>query len=384
MTTLVNSGCTRAVHLFLLGCVLLIAGHMLLVAQVTNGSLVGTVTDASGGVVPGSTVTLTNVGTADQRTAKTDSDGRYQFFSLVPGTYRLDVETAGYKKFSRQPIEIQVQTATRVDVTLQVGDVKQTIQVTAESPLLQTETATLGSTIAGRQVLEMPLNGRNIMNLVALAPGVVPQGTSMTTVLNNQNGGTNPAGWNNYQIGGAIAGANGSYLDGVPLNIIGNNPSWSAFVPTQDAIQEFKVETNNVDAAFGRFAGGVVNFSTKSGTNDLHGSAYEFFRNRVLNANNFFLNRIGSGRPQYNLNQYGITAGGPIIRNKLFGFFSWEGYRERATLQYSATVPTAAMLQGDFSGRTTIIDPLTNAPFLDNRIPADRINPTSDALAARG
>ena len=299
----------------------------------------------------------------------------------MPGTYRLDVENAGYNKFSRQPIEIQVQTATRVDVTLQVGDVKQTIDVVTESPLLQTESGTLGSTIEGRQVSEMPLNGRNVMNLVGLAPGVIPQGTSMTTVLNNQNGGTNPAGWNNYQINGAIAGMNGSYLDGVPLNIIGNNPSWSAFVPTQDAIREFKVETNNVDPAFGRFAGGVVNFSTKSGTNQVHGSAYEFLRNTKLNANNFFLNRIGSARPPLNLNQYGSTVGGPIIKNKLFGFFSWEGYRERAALQYSATVPTAAQLQGDYTGRATIIDPLNNAPFPNNIIPAGRIDPASNALA---
>ncbi len=338
-------------------------------------------TDASGGIVAGSAVTLTNAGTADQRTAKTDSEGRYQFFDLVPGTYRLDVETAGYSKFSRQAIDIQVQTATRVDVTLQVGDVKQTIEVVGASPLLQTESATLGSTIEGRQVLEMLPNGRKIANLVGLAPGVVPQGTSMTTVLNNQSGGTNPAGWNNYQISGAIAGANGAYLDGVTLNIIGNNPSWSAFVPTQDAIQEFKVETNNVDPAFGRFSGGVINFITKSGTNQVHGSAYEYFRNNQLNANNFFLNRIGSARQQLNLNQYGATAGAPIIRDKLFGYFSWEGYGERAALQYSATVPTAGQLQGNFSGLTTIIDPLNNAPFPNNIIPANRIDPTSNVLA---
>jgi hypothetical protein len=349
--------------------------------QVVNGSLVGTVTDASGGIAPGASVSLTNLGTSEQKVTKTDSNGGYQFLSLVPGTYRVEIEKSGFKKVSRQPIDIQVQTATRVDAVLQVGDVQQTINVTAETPLLQTQTASLGSTVEGRLVQEMPLNGRNIMNLVALAPGVVPQGTSLTTVVNNQNGFTNPAGWNNYQIGGAIAGANGSYLDGVPLNIIGNNPSWSAFVPTQDAIQEFKVETNNVDPAFGRFAGGIINFSTKSGTNDFHGSAYEFFRNTVLNANNFFLNRSHNPRAQLNQNQYGVFLGGPLRKNQLFFFFSWEGYQLRAGYAYLGNVPTPAQLTGNFSGFPTITDPQTHQPFPNNIIPANRIDPTANAIA---
>jgi outer membrane receptor protein involved in Fe transport len=373
------SGFRAHALLFLAGIWLMISP--LALAQVVNGSLVGTVTDVSGGVAPGASVTLTNLGTSEQKVAKTDSNGGYQFLSLVPGLYRVEVEKNGFKKFSRQPIDIQVQTATRVDAVLQVGDVQQTVNVSAATPLLQTQTASLGSTIEGRQVQEMPLNGRNIMNLVALVPGVVPQGTSLTTVVNNQNGFTNPAGWNNYQIGGAIAGANGSYLDGVPLNIIGNNPSWSAFVPTQDAVQEFKVETNNVDPAFGRFAGGIINFSTKSGTNDFHGSAYEFFRNTVLNANNFFLNRSHSARPQLNQNQYGVFLGGPLWKSKLFFFFSWEGYQLRAGQAYLGNVPTPAQLKGNFSGFATITDPLTHQPFPNNTIPANRIDPTANAMA---
>jgi hypothetical protein len=352
-----------------------------LLAQIVNGSLVGTITDESGGIAPGAMVTLTNLGTSEQKVTTTNSSGGYEFLSLIPGTYRVDIEKTGYKKVRREPIDIQVQTATRVDAVLQIGDVQQTVNVTAEAQLLQTQSASLGSTIEGRLVQEMPLNGRNIMNLVALAPGVVPQGTSLTTVVNNQSGFTNPAGWNNYQIGGAIAGANGSYLDGVPLNIIGNNPSWSAFVPTQDAVQEFKVESNNVDPAFGRFAGGVISFSTKTGTNAFHGSAYEFFRNTVLNANNFFLNRTGGSRPQLNQNQYGAFLGGPLKRDKLFLFFSWEGYQLRAGYAFLGTVPTPAQLTGNFSGRPVITDPLTHQPFPGNIIPASRIDPTANTMA---
>ena len=377
-----KTGC----HCGIMSCVFLTVALWFVVspavlAQLVNGSLVGTITDASGGIVPGTSVTLINLGTSEQRVTKTDSNGSYQFLSLLPGSYRVVIEKAGFKKVVRQPIDIQVQTATRADAVLQVGDVQQTINVTAEAPLLQTQSASLGSTIEGRLVQEMPLNGRNIMNLVALAPGVVPQGTSLTTVVNNQSGFTNPAGWNNYQIGGAIAGANGSYLDGVPLNIIGNNPSWSAFVPTQDAIQEFKVETNDVDPAFGRFAGGIISFSTKNGTNDFHGSAYEFFRNTVLNANNFFLNRSHNQRAQLNQNQYGVFLGGPLRKDKLFFFFSWEGYQLRAGYAYLGNVPTPAQLTGNFSGFPTITDPVTHQPFPNNIIPARRIDPTATAMA---
>lgn len=362
----------------------LLAAAAPLIAQIVYGSLVGTVTDASGAVVPNATVTLTNLGTSERRVTQTDSNGGYQFLTLVPGHYEVDVEKSGFKRFSRQPVDVQVQTATRIDAALPVGDVQQTVRVAGESPLLQTQNASLGTTVEGRSVQDMPLNGRNIMSLVALVPGVVPQGASQSSVLNNQSAignTTNPAGWNNYQIGGAIAGASGEYLDGAATNIIGNNPGWIAFVPTQDAIQEFKVETNNVDPAFGRFGGGVVSFSTKTGTNQFHGSAYEFFRNTVLNANNYFLNRNGIPRSKLNQNQYGVTIGGPVWKNKIFFFFSWEGYQERAGLPYSGFVPTAAQLSGNFAGLPTITDPQTGQPFPGNVIPQYRFDPTANILA---
>jgi hypothetical protein len=353
-----------------------------LTAQLVNGSLIGTVADAAGKVVTNSSVTLTNLGTLEKKTTRTDSNGDYQFLFLIPGQYQVDIEKTGFSKFSLGSVDIKVQTATRVDAVLQIGAVQQTVNVSSTTgELLQTQSATLGTTVEGGQVQSMPLNGRNVMNLVALAPGVVPQGTSMTTILNNQGGGTNPAGWNNYQIGGAIAGSNSSYLDGVPLNIIGNNPSWSAFTPTQDAIQEFKVETNSVDPAFGRFAGGVIVFSTKSGTNQFHGNAYEFLRNTVFDANNFFLNRSNQPRTQLNQNQYGIFAGGPVVRKKLFFFSSWEGYQQRAGQPILDVVPTADQLTGNFTGRATITDPQTGQPFPNNIIPPGRIDPTANAIA---
>jgi hypothetical protein len=355
-----------------------------LTAQLVNGSLVGTVTDAAGKVVTNSSVTLTNLGTSEKKVTKTDASGEYQFLFLIPGQYQVQIERTGFKTFSVGPVDIKVQTATRVDAVLQVGAIQQTVNVSSSTgELLQTQTATLGTTVEGNMVQAMPLNGRNVMNLVALAPGVVPQGTSLTTVLNNQSGFTNPAGWNNYQIGGAIAGANASYLDGVPLSIIGNNPSWTAFIPTQDAIQEFKVETNSVDPAFGGFAGGVIIFSTKSGTNQIHGSAYEFFRNTVFDANNFFLNRSDEPRTPLHQNQYGTYVGGPLVKNRLFYFFSWEGYQQRAGTPVLDNVPTADQLTGNFTGRPTITDPETGQPFPNNMIPSGRIDPTASAIATQ-
>jgi hypothetical protein len=353
-------------------------------AQNVYGSLVGTVVDHSGAAVAGAGVTLTNLGTSETRTTRTDANGTYQFLTLVPGQYAVAIEQQGFKRFNREPIDIQVQTATRIDASLEIGDVKQTVQVTSETPLLQTETSSLGQTVEGRSVQDMPLNGRNLMNLVALVPGVVPQGATQGSVLNNQaaiGNYSNPAGWNNYQIGGAIAGASGEYLDGAALNIIGNNPGWIAFVPVQDAIQEFKVETNDVDPAFGRFGGGVVSFSTKSGTNSFHGSSYEFFRNTVLDANNFFLNRTGIPRSKLNQNQFGATLGGPIWRNKVFFFFSWEGYQNRAGLPYLGFIPTAQELSGNFAGQAPITDPTTGMPFPNNVIPADRIDYAANVMA---
>src|SRR5579862_6378101 len=261
-------------------------------AQTFYGSVVGTVADPSGATIAGANVTLTNIGTAERRTDQTDNSGNYQFVNLVPGVYRIDVETKGFKHLTRDQILVEVQSAVRIDAALQVGDIGQVVQVTAETPLLQTETSSLGQVVDARTVQQAPLNGRNVLNLVALVPGVVAQGSAMGNPTN-----TNISAWGNYQIGGGLGNQSAAYLDGAPLNTAYNNAVM--LVPTQDAIQEFRVQTNNLGPEFSRFAGGVVNMTSKSGTNEYHGSAYEFLRNKVLNANTFFNNRSGISTPAF-------------------------------------------------------------------------------------
>jgi hypothetical protein len=369
--------------------------------QTFYGSVVGSVTDASGSAVPQAAVTLTNLGTAERRGMVTDASGNYQFVNLVPGQYKIDVEKTGFRRFAREPITVEVQSAVRIDVPMQIGDVTQVIEVSAQTPLLQTENASLGQVVESRKVLEMPLNGRNVFGLVALVPGVVPGGQSGTTPT-----GTNPFAWGNYQIGGGQANQSAAFIDGAPINA--SYVNLTALVPTQDAIQEFRVQTNNLGPEFGRLAGGAVNLTTKSGTNDFHGSAYEFFRNRVLNANTFFNNKAGVQRPAFSQNQYGANLGGPIFKDKTFFFFAWEGFRLRQGASYVYSVPTDAMRAGDFSNLRNasgalipIYDPLTTCgrlgnpacakdasgndiitrrPFPGNMIPASRIDPAAKVL----
>ena len=297
------------------------------------GSIIGTVIDQSAAAVPQANVTLTNLKTAERRVMQTDDSGNYQFVNLVPGEYKVEVEKTGFRRFGREPITVEVQSAVRIDVPMQVGDVSQTIEVTAQTPLLETENASLGHVVEARKVLEMPLNGRNIFGLVALVPGVVPGGQSGTTPT-----GTNPFAWGNFQVGGGQSNQHASYIDGAPINASYIN--LTALVPTQDAIQEFRVQTNNIGPEFGRLAGGLLTWLHKSGTNSFHGNAYEFFRNRELNANTFFNNRAGVQRPAFSQNQYGANIGGPIIRDKTFFFFSWEGFRLRQGASYVYSVPT--------------------------------------------
>jgi hypothetical protein len=364
-------------------------------AQTFYGSIVGTATDASGASVPGADVTLTNTATADRRTAQSNGDGNYEFVNLVPGHYRLDAQKTGFKHVTKDDIEVQVQATVRVDAGMQVGDVSQTVEVSAQAALLQTETSSLGTVVDQRKVQEMPLNGRNVLNLVTLVPGVVAQGNAMQNPT-----GQNIFSFGNYQIGGGIAGQNATFLDGAPLNVA--QGSLIALIPTQDAMQEFKVQTNSLGPEYGRFAGGVINMTSKSGTNEFHIGAYEFLRNKVLNANTFFNNSHGTPTPAFTQNQYGANIGGPIKKDKTFFFFGWEGFRLRQGLSVLEPVPTLQQRNGDFSNtRTssgnliTIYDPSTNnctgaatcgtgvirTPFPGNIIPTNRLDPAARILA---
>ena len=365
-TTLRLKRSVTALTSALLTLALFVAAATTLQAQSFYGSVVGTVTDSSGAVVPGATVTVTNTGTNGTSTVQTDSGGKYSVVNLVPADYKVIVSKTNFKRFERASVPVQVGASIRIDATLSVGNTSETVQVTSAVPLLQTDSSSLGQQVEGKTVQEMPLNGRNVLNLIALAPGVVPTGAAMgDTGLNQGTRTAGGTGWGNYEIGGSIQGQGGQYVDGVANNLLGGNII--ALVPTQDAIQEFNVASSNAGADFGRFSGGVVNMTTKSGANAFHGGVWEYFRNRVMNANDYFSNQVGSVRPFYNQDQYGATASGPIKRDKAFFMFTWEAFKNLTGNITPTNVPTAALQNGVFNTSSTApVDPLGNciiAPY---------------------
>jgi hypothetical protein len=328
------------------------------------------------------------MGTAQTRTQSTSSDGLYTFVNLIPGNYKIDIEKQGFKHFTRSNVVVEVNQANKIDASMAVGQVSETVEVTSETPLLQPETSSLGQVVEQRSANELPLNGRNIFNLTAIAPSVVPQGNTTGTVV-----GKNPFDFANYQIGGAFANEGAIYLDGQPLNI--GYINLPLLIPTQDSVAEFKVQYNNLGPEWGKFAGGVINISTKSGTNSWHGAAYEYMRNKVFNANEWFNKKgelargVSNEPPPFTQNQFGGEAGGAIIKDKTFVFGSYEGFRLRSATPFTTTVPTQQERGGDFSdlAGVTIYDPLSRnpvsgarQPFAGNVIPASEINPTSAFL----
>jgi hypothetical protein len=362
-------------------------------AQSTYGSVAGFVTDPSGAAITAAQVILTNLGTSEKRTQST-ADGLYSFVTVIPGQYRVEIEKQGFKRITQEPVVVQVQQSTRIDVAMQVGTVSEVITVTTATPLLQSETSSLGQVVEQRKANELPLNGRNIFNLAALSPGVVPQGESNDTPV-----GKNIFAWANYQIGGSFANQSAEYLDGQPLNTAYINVP--IVVPTQDSIQEFKVQTNALGPEWGKFSGGVINLSTKSGTNHIHGEVHEYLRNKVFNSNEYFLkaSQIAGGTenepPPFTQNQFGASAGGRLIKDKTFWFFSGESFRLRQGEVFTTNVPTAAERNGDFTGLTdqagnpiTIYDPATTDPSTGvrqefpthNVIPLGEQDPTARAL----
>jgi len=217
-----------------------------LAAQTSYGTIAGTVTDASGAPVGDAEVSITNVASGEKRAQPTSSDGYYNFVNLIPGTYRVEVEKTGFKRAAHSDVIVDVNQTLRIDFTLQVGEVSQTIEVTGETPLLQSETSSIGQVVEGRKVAELPLNGRNVFNLITLAPSVVPQGSAGGTPV-----GVNPFGWGNYQVNGSFGNESAEYLDGQPLNI--GYINLPVIIPTQDSIQEFKVQTSNTGADWANF-----------------------------------------------------------------------------------------------------------------------------------
>lgn len=323
-------------------CIFALQHPVLLSGQTFYGSILGRVMDSTGSALPNITVTLSSPDQGFHRTATTGSDGSYTFVNLVPGNYSLVVEAPGFKRYVRDSITVDVQAVVHLDIPLEVGSVQQQIVVSSAEPLLQTENAALGGVVSEKTVQEMPLNGRNVLNLAQLIPGVVAQGGAAGNITSQ-----NIFAGGNYQINGGTANQNAMYLDGSPMQVAYAN--LTALIPTQDAISEFRVQTNSDSAEYGRYSGGVINLTTKSGGNEFHGSAYEFLRNKVLNAGTFFGNQTGAGKPAFTQNQFGVNVGGPIRKDKLFFFFAYEGFRLRQGQTFVLSVPTLDELNGDFS-----------------------------------
>jgi len=346
-------------------------------AQTQFASLRGQVEDASGAVVPNAALTLTNIDQNRPWTTTSNDAGVYVFQQIPPGSYKLQVEAQGFKRLTRDGLILQVAQIAEVNLRMELGSVNETIQVSAETPLLETASSTLGEVVNSLTSENLPLNGRNVLQLVALTPGINANqnfynsgagGGSIAAVGFSANGGRN--------VSTAVM------LDGSPQEVMGYNQP--AYVPSPDAIQEIKVQTNSLSAEYGRTGGAVINMVHRSGTSEFHGVLYEFLRNNVFDANGFFNNANNRGKAAFRYNQFGATAGGPLTpsRKTTFFFVNYEGIRQVNPGSATFTVPTPQMRQGDYSQIAGIIyDPNTiNAAgerqaFPVNRIPSNRINP---------
>ena len=360
----------------------------------TFGEITGEVRDAQGAVVPGADVSVTNVAQNVSRTTTTNEAGVYSFPALPPGKYNLRVTNPGFKTATRSDIELQVQQSARIDIELAVGQVSESVEVSASAALLSTENATVGTVIENKRIVELPLNGRNYLQLVSLAPNV-SYGFGNAGQAGSRQGGERA----NQNI--AVSGQR-SYFNSFTLDGVNNtDPNFKTYViqPSIDALQEFKVQSGIYPAEFGREAT-QINVSTKPGTNEYHGTLFEFLRNDKLDAKQYAFTTARPPKDPFKWNQFGYTFGGPVWlpkifngRNKLFFMSNYEAFRQRRQVQSTYDLPSLAMRGGDFSEllpRGTIIyDPLTRSvsgadvietPLQGNIIPANRISSTAKKL----
>jgi hypothetical protein len=379
-------------------------------AQVTTGTILGTVKDGTGAIIEGASVTVKEVNKGTVQKYVTDENGAFYAPFLSPGTYQVSVQKAGFKTQLSSKIDLQVDQKQRLDFTLQIGEVTESVDVVASAPLVRSETAELGQVVVERAIRELPLNGRNFAQLVYLAPNVTPgqQGEN----LSGQSS-FNPRAASNFNALGSQANMNAWLVDGIDNNEYTFNTV--IVQPSIESVREFKVLTGTFSAEFGRGAG-VVSVSTKSGSNDLHGNLFEFLRNDQLDARNYF-NAPPQEKPPFRRNQFGAAAGGPVYlpklyngKNKTFFFMDYFGMRERKGLTFVNSVPTTDVRAGNFSNFTDssgkliqIFDPLTTRlnpnfdsskpvstsnpqylrdPFSGNIIPSNRINPVSANVAS--
>ncbi len=342
-------------------------------AQIGAGAVTGIVKDAAGAAIPGVTVILTDTATNLERVTVTTGDGVYTAAGLAPGTYRLRVELSNFKPIRRDGVRVATGETVRLDFELALGGLREQITVTGDASMLRAATPSLGAVIPNEAVEQLPLNGRLFVNLAALAPGVALPPNSQLPRINGGRPRTN------------------EYLfDGI--SVLQPEPGQVAYFPVVDAIQEFKIESNSPPAEFGRFNGGVINLTTRAGSNTFHGDAFEFFRNQALNARNYFQTTLPA-TPDYNRNQFGGTLGGPIAKDQTFFFLDYQGQRQAIGRTVTSTVPTLLQRHGIFSERIAgsvpvIYDPATTvgtmrSPFPGNTIPLERIDPVALRLLQR-
>ncbi len=349
-----------------------------LAAQVGSGGISGVVRDEAGAVVPGVAVAVTAVTTGVTREVVSSQEGLFAVPSLAPGEYRIDVTGAGFRPIRREGLHVSTGTTIRLDFELAVGGLQEQVSVRADAPMLRVSGASLGAVIDHQKVVGLPLNGRSFITLATLAPGVALPPNSQLPRIN-----------------GGRPRVNEYLFDGI--SVLQPEPGQVAFYPIIDAIQEFKIESNSVPAEFGRFNGGVVNLTTRSGSNVFHGTGFEFLRHEWLNARNYF-SRAEPVTPGYRRNQFGGVLGGPVVTNRTFFFVDYQGQRQAIGRTVTSTVPTVLQRQGVFTeaigGRVPVIyDPATTAPapgggfnrspFPGNAVPGSRMDPVAQALLQR-
>ena len=369
----------------LLGCVLSVS----LFSQDYRGRVQGVVTDSTGASIPRATITLINSSTKNATQRTSDESGRYLFDYVEPGTYSLTGENSGFGKFIQENIQVLVRSDLTINVSLKVGDVNQTVTVSDNAVELQFNTTTLSQTIDGKMLKELPVLARNPFTLALLDPAVVNRYSDVSK--RNPFYQLSSAG---VDVGGQTSGRNEVQIDGSPIGV----GSRGSYAPPMDAVQEFTVQQNSVDAESGFSAGGVMNVGMKAGTNEFHGSGYYFGRNPSLNAvSNAFTRAPNVVRNHV----YGGTIGGPILKNRLFAFATFEKWDNRQPYTRVMTLPTDLERNGDFSRTLNkagvlrpIFDPwttqtntatnaVTRQPFAGNVIPASRIDPASAVSASK-
>jgi hypothetical protein len=359
----------RFTAIFCLFALSISIGH----AQVLYGSIVGALQDATGAAVPNAAVTITNKQTGQNRDATSDAQGNFTITNVLPGTYDVKVTATGFRSFTQQNLNVTAGNVSRVETRLEVGQITESVEVNASAAQLQTEKAGTQSTINTKPVEQMPLSAyRNYQALINLVPGATPAAT--------QNSATDSPGRSlATNINGTAKNMNTTRTDGA-VNVNIWLPHHNAYVSPSETVAEVNVNTTALDPELGSAGGAAITVITKSGTNDLHGSAWEYHNNQEMKARPYFMPAT-QDKPRDTLNIFGATLGGPIVKNKLFYFGNVELTRQRTGGSGIFDVPTAAVRAGNFSGTgTTIVDPQTGLPFPGNIIPANRISPIATAI----